>query len=60
MSDKELKPIQAKIVGCDFAPEGYENGALTITCLASGEVEVMAENIVIISHKYYKELIKNR
>lgn len=56
MSD--LKPIQAKIVGCDFKPEGYSEGAITITCLTSGNVEVTNENVMIISHKYYKELIK--
>lgn len=52
----ELKPIQAQIVGCDFAPEGYAKGAITITCLAHGDVEVMSENVMIISHKHYKEL----
>jgi len=58
MTEKlELKPIQAQIVGCDFAPEGYAEGAITITCLASGEVRVMNENVMIISHKYYKELL---
>lgn len=55
MSD--LKPIQAKIVGCDFKPEGYAEGGITITCLAHGDVEVCNENVMIISHKYYKELI---
>ena len=54
---KEFKPIQAKIVGCDFKPEGYPEGAITIECLTSGEVEVCAENVMIISRKHYKELI---
>ena len=56
---KELKPIQAKIVGFDFEPEGYEGEAVTITCLAHGnDIEVMSENVMIISHKHYKELLK--
>ena len=51
--------IQAKIISCDFEPEGLPDDAMTLTLSTSGNNQpICGKNVVVLSHTQFKKLIR--
>ena len=54
----DIQPIQVQVVKCDFQPDNYEDGTMTIELTAPDSSRIFAGNAVLVSHEVYKKALK--